>query len=380
MGTQEYKHKLSAYLGGNTDIFLYWKGRVALYALLKAMKVGPGDEVILPGFTCVVVPNAIKYLGAKPVYVDVQRGPMNASPDSYRKAITSKTKVIITQNTFGLSFGVDEIAGLAKNAGIRSIEDCTHGFGGTFKGKPNGSYCDAAFFSTQWNKPFSTGIGGFASVNDKSLIPDLHQVNGDLLKPSGKDKLVLSALLFARDFVLNPSNYWRLRSLYRILSKYNLVIGSSKGEELSGIQMPGDYFKDISDTQVKKGISNLGNLPVIIERRKKNAEIYTHFLKERGKYHVDLKYFEDHSFLKYPVLVQNRQNFDELAYKRKIELGDWFCTPLYPVKENWNLWDLNEKDVPNALFLSKHIENFPTDTANPKKVLKFAEAHINEFI
>ncbi|MCB0824080.1 MAG: aminotransferase class I/II-fold pyridoxal phosphate-dependent enzyme, partial [Bacteroidales bacterium] len=157
MTTQAYKEALASTLK-NENIFLYWKGRVALFALLKAMGVSAGDEVILPGFTCVVVPNAIKYLGATPVYVDVLKEPMNPDVRNYENAISPKTKVIITQNTFGLSFEVDKIAALAKAKNIYSIEDCTHGFGGTFNGKPNGSYCDAAFFSTQWNKPFSTGI------------------------------------------------------------------------------------------------------------------------------------------------------------------------------------------------------------------------------
>ncbi|MEZ5148138.1 MAG: DegT/DnrJ/EryC1/StrS family aminotransferase [Bacteroidales bacterium] len=62
MTTQAYKEALASTLK-NENIFLYWKGRVALFALLKAMGVSAGDEVILPGFTCVVVPNAIKYLG-----------------------------------------------------------------------------------------------------------------------------------------------------------------------------------------------------------------------------------------------------------------------------------------------------------------------------
>ena len=377
---EKYKKELSRHLGGNMDIYLYWKGRVALYALLKAMGVDEGDEVILPGFTCVVVPNAIKYLGATPVYVDVEKGPMNPSLEHYQKALSPKTKVLITQNTFGLSYQVDEIAAFAKQKGIYSIEDCTHGFGGTYKGRPNGSYCDAAFFSTQWNKPFSTGIGGFASVNEKSLIPDLEKVNAGLLKPSGKDRFILSALLFARDYVLNSSNYWRLRSLYRFLSKHNLVVGSSQGQELTGTSMPADYFKNISETQMSKGIKTLDYLPVIMEKRKKNALLYTRFLKDNARYHVDEAYHPDHAFLKYPVLVKDRAKFDELAFEAKIELGDWFCTPLYPVEGNWHLWDLDHHQVPNALYLSEHIENLPTDTTNPEKVLKFATEHINEFI
>ena len=148
----EYKQVLSTSLGTDIEqIFLYWKGRVALYALLKAMNIKPGDEVIVPAYTCVVVPNAILYLGAIPVYVDIDPGTFNANIDQIKKAITNKTKVIICQNTFGLSSHLEELVAIAKTYNLFTIEDCTHGFGGTYNGKPNGSFCEAALFSTQWN-------------------------------------------------------------------------------------------------------------------------------------------------------------------------------------------------------------------------------------
>jgi len=153
MNLEEYKSLIRQYIGGK-EIFLYWKGRVALYTFLKALEVNEGDEVIIPGFTCVVVPNAIKYLGAKPVYIDITKKTFNPSFEQVKKAINDKTKIIIIQNTFGLSSDVEEITELAKEKKIFTIEDCTHGFGGFYNGKPNCSYCDAAFYSNQLNKPF----------------------------------------------------------------------------------------------------------------------------------------------------------------------------------------------------------------------------------
>ncbi len=365
---------------GNDNIYFYWKGRVALYALLKAMKVVKGDEVILPGFTCVVVPNAIKYLGAKPVYIDVDKTTMNPSLDHFVRAITSKTKVIITQNTFGLSTQVDEIAEMAKEKGIYSIEDCTHGFGGIFNGKPNGSYCDAAFFSTQWNKPFSTGIGGFAALNNIELLTELENVNQSLTQPTFKDSLVLSALLFARDNILSSSNYWRLRSVYRWLSKNNLVIGSSEGKELKSIEMPGNYFKIMGNVQYKKGAKNITGIDQLLKKRKRNAVIYTEFLTKNNKYHVDKALHKNHSFLKYPILVKERMAFENKATKAMIELGDWFCTPIYPVEKKLELWDLNINNIPEAYFLSKHIVNLPADSDDSPKVIEFLKANLHDII
>jgi dTDP-4-amino-4,6-dideoxygalactose transaminase len=376
MSEVKFKRSVSKILQ-NENIYFYWKGRVALYALLKAMDVGKGDEVIIPGFTCVVVPNAIKYLGATPKYIDVEKSTMNPSFDHFLEAITQKTKVIITQNTFGLSTQVDEIAKYAKEKGIFTIEDCTHGFGGTFNGKPNGSFCDAAFFSTQWNKPFSTGIGGFASVNNSKLIKPLQEVNESLIKPTIKDGLVLSALLFAKDKILTPQNYWQLRSLYRWLSKYKLVVGSSEGRELDSIEMPEGYFKQMASVQFNTGVKNIEEMANLIDKRKRNATIYSEFLKMNNKFYVYEALHPNHSFLKYSILVDKRDEFENRAAQAKIELGDWFCSPLYPVNKNLELWDLYIKDIPVAYDLSKKIVNLPSDSDTPEKVIEFLEDNLH---
>lgn len=379
MNKENYKSVITEILS-NDKIWFYWKGRVALFALLKSMKVKENDEVILPGFTCVVVPNAIKYLHAKPVYVDVEKSTMNTTLDRIKGAVTDKTRVIIVQNTFGLSSEVDIIAGFAREKNIYTIEDCTHGFGGTFNGKPNGSYCDAAFYSTQWNKPFSTGIGGFCAVNNPEIIPKLEEINNGLSNPSAKDQIVLSALILAADYFLNSKTYWKLRSIYRFLSKYNLVIGSSQGSELNSTEIPADYFKGISRVQIKKGVANLRSFVNVMNKRKENAIIYSEFLKRHFKYHVSQDLFCDHSFLKYPILVKDRKKFDELAIKAKIKLGDWFNSPIYPVKDNWERWELSPELIPNSIYLSDHIENLPTETNDADYVIRFLEQNIDELI
>jgi len=134
----KYKQAISSVLSVNPEnVFLYWKGRVALYALLKAAGIGIGDEVLLSGLTCVVVPNAIIYLGAKPVYIDVSVNTYNPEFVSYIEKISDKAKALIIQNTFGLSSDVEELVNYAKEHNIITIEDCTHGFGGLYNNKPN---------------------------------------------------------------------------------------------------------------------------------------------------------------------------------------------------------------------------------------------------
>ena len=353
------------------QIFLYWKGRVALYALLRAMGIKKDDEVILPAFTCVVVPNAILYLSAKPVYVDIDLTTFNPRFEDIKNAVTPHTKVIICQNTYGLSSDIEKITAFAKDQNIYTVEDCAHGFGGYYNQKPNGSFCDAAFFSTQWNKPFSTGTGGFALINNNNLLESLQTVNQDLINPSIKQKLSLKLLYFVREKLINKHSYWTLIKLYRFLSKKNMILGSSSGEEISSAEMPPNYFMKLSKVQIKKGIKNIRLLPKTLVARKVNAQIYTEYLMEQGKNHVPLSFFENHSFLKYPLLAENRNEVFHLAEKHKIELGDWFNSPLHPVQKDFELWQFDPALFPNAVYAGKHIINLPTDIKDPESILQF---------
>jgi len=378
MKNAEYKKAIASVLECEVKkIFLYWKGRVALFAALTSMGVKKGDEVILPAYTCVVVPNAILYLGAIPIYVDISEDDYNLDISKLENAITSKTKVIICQNTFGLSTNLEQILRIAKKNNIFTIEDCTHGFGGYYDGKPNGSFCDAAYFSTQWNKPISTGIGGILLVNNKQLLDGVIKLESKKIKPTIVDTISLSLLLLSRKLFINKYSYYKMVNLYRILGKYKVVIGSSEGTEITSIEMPVKYFKDMSNIQMIIGTKNIVTLKEINERRKNNSIIYTHFLKNNGKKFVAEKYFENHLFLKYPLIVKNRDLFIERANKENIILGDWFNSPIHPIKKNLHLWQFEPELFPIAMEVSKKIVNLPTELKNIDRVMDFLRLNLD---
>jgi dTDP-4-amino-4,6-dideoxygalactose transaminase len=378
MSLKKYKEQIASILGCNSEnIFLYWKGRIALYAFLKSLNLKPGDEVIIPAFTCVVVPNAILYAGLKPVYVDILSSTYNMDFQQLEKNITAKTRVIICQNTFGLSSNLEEIISIAKKYNLYTIEDCTHGFGGYYNGKPNGSYCDAAFYSTQWNKPFSTGIGGFLVVNNNNLLKNIDGLEKIKLNPKLIEKSVLRFLLVFRKLFVNKYTLWPLVKFYRFLSKKNLTVGSNSGEELSTIVIPNGYFKDISKVQISAGLKSLKNISMLNELRKKNAHSYTEFLKSKNKNHVDPDLFPNHIFLKYPLLVKNREQFFEFAKNFRVTLGDWFLSPLHPIKDDLTKWGLDRRNFPVADYTSQRIVNLPTDIINNKGVLEFLKQNLD---
>ncbi|MCP4049119.1 MAG: hypothetical protein GY730_00200 [bacterium] len=371
-----FNEQLTRYLPASRQLFFYWKGRVALYSILKSAGISSGDEVILPAYTCVVVPNQIIYLGAKPVYVDVDRQTYNMDVSKLAEAITEKTKAVICQNTYGLSSNLEEIAAIAKACKLLTIEDCCHGFGGTYKGKPNGSYCDAAFFSTQWNKPFSTGLGGFALINNQTIFDKMSSLYNQKSEPGFKAELVLRVLYFVRRYFLCDSSYWLLLRLYRFLSRHNLIIGSSQGIEITSTDIPDNFFRGFSTAQAREGLKNLKELPYVMELRKNNARHYNEFLMRNGKVHIKKEHFKNHSFLKYPILVNDRKKFFALAEKSKIRLGDWFISPLHPVESGFDKWYFETDRYPIAVELADKVVNIPTDIKNPENVLKFLESNM----
>ncbi len=378
---KEYCLLISKHLGvSENTIFTYWKGRVALYAALKAMGIGAGDEVILPAFTCVVVPNAVLYLGATPVYVDIDKETLCTSVSAVESKITSNTKCILIQNMLGLSSEVDEIIDITKKKGIYSIEDCTHGFGGSYEGIRNGLKTDCAFYSTQWNKPFSTGVGGILYVNNETLLPAIERLNKELKTPSIKNVMVLRSLLYARKYLLKNWSYWFLIRLYRRLSSLGLVVGSSSKQEIDGIHKPGGYFMGLSEVQAKTGVKALNNLDVILQKRKKNGNRLNDWMRDHSKYHIKEALLPNHSFLKFPALVKDRILFLKAAENHKIPMGDWFTSPLHPVKGDLSEWKLSVAEFPIACEISAQIVNLPTDLDDMGPLFDFLEKHKNELI
>lgn len=378
---EAYINRITDWLNVQSNqVELYWKGRVGLYALLKAFSIQENDEVILPAFTCVVVPNAVIYCNARPVYVDIHPETLNTNLDKIKAKITDKTRIIIVQNTFGLSSEVKEIVAFAKQNNILTIEDCTHGFGGEYDGRPNGSYCDAAFYSTQWNKPYSTGIGGFAIINNTDYLESFKNVNNLLKPPSKKDRYILASLIQAKKYLLHDSTYWTAIKLYRRLSKSGLVVGSSKGEELTGTEMPKNYFLRSVKIQEKVGEKELQRLPAVLKKRKEIGIKYNNYFRSIHKWNYRDEDLSNHSFLNYPVFVKDKEAFIAKAEKAKIRLGDWFVSPIHPVLENFELWDISINDFPHAKEKSKHILNLPTDLKNAEKVVAFLEDNKAELL
>jgi perosamine synthetase len=382
---KKYKKARAEYLSVDpTQISLYWRGRVGLYCILKAMGIQSGDEVILPAFTCVVVPSAIKYLEAKPIYTAIDPLTYNIDVAKLEEKITSKTKVILAQNTFGLSSDLDPILTIAKKHGIKVIEDCAHGFGGSYQGRKNGTSATAAFFSSQWNKPFSTGIGGIVVCNDLALAEKIQAIQQAFEKPSFKDEMMLATQIFIRKNILRPSIYWTALKLYRWASQYGLISGSSDAGELEGTTMPQNYLKSGANIQAKKGLEAIQHFDQNLKHRNKVAILYNNAFTKLDITPVYLPEYATHTFIKYPFLVKDQKIFLKLAQQNQIPLGDWLNSPIHPIRENLERWDYHVGSFPLAEKIGYHILNLPTDESisigEANRISRFLEKNKDELV
>jgi perosamine synthetase len=144
-------------------------GTAALDLAVAALRLGPGDEVILPTFTIISCAAAIVRAGATPVVVDADPDTWNMVPEQVAAAITPRTAAIMVVHIYGLPVDMDPILELASRHGLAVIEDAAELIGGTYKGRPCGSFGTISTFSFYPNKHITTGEGGMVVTDDPAL-------------------------------------------------------------------------------------------------------------------------------------------------------------------------------------------------------------------
>lgn len=142
-------------------------GTDALHLSLKALGIGDGDEVITTPFTFFATAEAILYVGARPVFVDIEPDTYNINTSLIEKKITEKTKAILPVHIFGHPSDMNAIMNIAKKYNLKIIEDCAQSFGASMNGKKTGSFGDAGCFSFYPSKNLGAyGDGGMIILND----------------------------------------------------------------------------------------------------------------------------------------------------------------------------------------------------------------------
>jgi dTDP-4-amino-4,6-dideoxygalactose transaminase len=372
----------------------------ALCLLLESMGVGPGHEVLLQSFTCPAVPSAVRYVGATPVFVDINPTTYNMEPDRIKGKLTNMTKAIIVQHTFGIPAEMEAILNIANKYGLRVIEDACHAFGSRYHGQEIGEFGDAAIYSFGWYKPVVLGMGGAAVVNNPDLMPRVQAAYANCTAPSTMNVVSLWLQNLGYNLLLSPRWFWFMKEIYRRQRDFRngprkgkivpLILGFSAPSEDKrhgqfnqtpevtnndvGLHQPSDQnavkrqeshpkgsLQKMTSFQKKRLFGKLDHWNVMVERQKRIVALYKKELSELGFYPIELSSHLEPVYYKYPVLVEQKKEVFLRAQKEKIEISDMFGSPLYPPERraNWLALGYKQGMCPIAEDISDRIVALP---------------------
>lgn len=258
-------------------------GTDALHLAYLLAGIGPGDEVICPVFTCTATNLPLLYIGAIPVFADVDPKTMNIAPGSIRSLITEKTKAIVTVDYGGLPCDYSEISAIAKEFNLKVIDDAAHAIGGEYRGSQIGALADFTTYSFQAIKHITTGDGGLLHVSDPELAE-----KGKRLRWFGIDRKAKFSGIWANDIT-------------EIGFKYQMT-----------------------DIGAAMGLAGLSHLADVLSHRRKLLKRYEEELQNiPGLYNVGSESQEDrtHSAWLHTILVDSRNQLQTKLKSFGVESG-----------------------------------------------------------
>ncbi|NJD27507.1 MAG: DegT/DnrJ/EryC1/StrS family aminotransferase [Chloroflexi bacterium] len=177
-----FEREFAAFSGARAAVSVA-NGTVALHLALLALAAGPGDEVIVPSLTYVATANAVRYVGAEPVFVDVDPATWCIDPAAVENALTPRTKGIIAVHLYGHPADMDAINRLATKHGLWVVEDAAEAHGAQYRGRRAGSLGTIGTFSFYGNKIVTSGEGGAVTVDDPELERRIRLFRGQGMDP-----------------------------------------------------------------------------------------------------------------------------------------------------------------------------------------------------
>ncbi len=283
--TRLFEEEFAEYIGVEHAVAMA-NGTVALDTVLKALRLGSGDEVVTTAFSFMASSNCVLYQGAKPVFADIDPRTFNIDPLDVVDKITAKTRAIIAVHLFGQPAEMDALKEIAEDHEIALVEDAAQAHGAEYKGRKAGGLGDAGCFSFYATKNMTTGEGGMITTNTSEL-----ERKARLLRNHGET------------------------------GKYHHVILG--------------YNYRMSEITAAVGSVQLRKLDKLNERRRKNADLLTRGIEKISG--LTAPYVKDnvrHVFHQYVVRVEDgysmeRDKLAEHMREREVDVAVHYPTPLY---------------------------------------------------
>ncbi|SDS76554.1 DegT/DnrJ/EryC1/StrS family aminotransferase [Actinoplanes derwentensis] len=324
-----------------STVLHYHRGRVALHAILEGLRVRPGDEVILQAYTCAAVVEPLLRLGVRPVYADIDRDSFGPDPDRIAEAVTSRTRAVIVQHTFGIPVPVEEI-----DVDVPIIEDCAH----VTPGLIDTSRSAAAFYSFEWGKPVVAGLGGTAVVHDPELAAAMRDGYARYTAPPGLRELMTNAEYLAFRAADRAGMVWRLRALYRRLAGMGLVVGSYPPDP----RVSPEYGWRMSTGTRRRLAARIAAGHTELKRRRELADAYE----------IEMHRIVPGMPLRFPAVVADKDEALRTAGAAGLEIGSWFATPVHPLSgPDLALAGYTPGSCPNAEWAAEHVVTLPVRAA-----------------
>jgi len=178
----EFERSFAEYIGAPHAVGVS-SGTAGLHLALLAVGIRAGDEVIVPSFTFIAAANAIRYVDAVPVFVDIDPITLNMDRECVERAITLRTRALIAVHTFGSPVDLDALLAIASRHDLKVIEDACEAIGADYKGRKVGTFGDAGVFAFYPNKQITTGEGGMVVTGDEEVANALRSLRNHGRRP-----------------------------------------------------------------------------------------------------------------------------------------------------------------------------------------------------
>ena len=346
----------------------YAAARMGFYELMRVQGVGPGDEVILTGSTCSVMATAVMRLGATTVYADINPDDFGSCAVSIKQCISTRTKVIVAQHSFGIPCEITKIAELASSLGIFLIEDCALAVGSSTDGKRVGNFGDAAIFSTDHSKPINTMSGGIVYTESMKLHEELQKRSYTYPELTvARQKSLWTRFLIERKFCNPRFQGWLewIDAFYSILALGGILKSPFLSDDFGTNFDCANYGypAKMPAFLCKLGSIEINRWPSVARSREYLLSQLINVVTEPSSLIELPKCYSDKSLQIVPLrLVWSSKSGHEIraAWASKVRVNSiWFLTPIISTKEKLTEFGYKSGQCPISERLGQGMVNLP---------------------